>query len=113
MTDHASAFRVAAPFLSVTAIPHLTHRIGGTAASARVQSTVLRILFGSIVLMGSSIISSTTDPQGWPALREPLFLLAGMLLLAPVPLIAAVDDIVAVHERIRAGAGYAMPWNCC
>ena len=29
MTDHASAFRIAAPFLSVTAIPHLTHRIGG------------------------------------------------------------------------------------
>ena len=52
MIDHASAFRVAAPFLSVTAIPHLTHRIGGTAASARVQSTVLRILFGSIVLIG-------------------------------------------------------------
>ena len=89
MTEHASAFRVAAPFLSVTAIPHLTHRIGGTAASARVQSTVLRILFGSIVLMGSSIISSTTDPQGWSASREPLFLLAGMLFLASVPLVAA------------------------
>ena len=89
MTDHAFAFRVAAPFLSVTAIPHLTHRIGGTAASARVQSTVLRILFGSIVLIGSLIISSTTDPQGWSASREPLFLLAGMLFLASVPLVAA------------------------
>jgi hypothetical protein len=110
MTDHASAFRVAAPFLSGTPIQHPT---GGITASVRVQSTAFRILFDSIVLMGSSIISSTTDSQGWPASREPLFLLAGMLLLAPVPLIAAVDDIVAVHERIRAGAGYAMPWNCC
>jgi hypothetical protein len=113
MTDHASAFRVAAPFLSGTPIQHPTDRIGGITASVRVQSTAFRILFDSIVLMGSSIISSTTDSQGWPASREPLFLLAGMLLLAPVLLIAAVDDIAAVHERIRAGAGYAMPWNCC
>ena len=89
MTDHASAFRVAAPFLSGTPIPHLTRRIGGTAASARVQSTTLRILFGSIVLMGSLMISSPTDPQGWPASREPLFLLGGMLFLAFVPLVAA------------------------
>ena len=89
MTDHASAFRVAAPFLSVTPIQHPTCWIGGIAASVRVRSTAFRILFGSIVLIGSLIISSTTDPQGWSASREPLFLLAGMLFLAPVPLVAA------------------------
>jgi hypothetical protein len=98
MTDHASAYRVAAPFLSVTVIPHPIRRIGGIAASAKVQSTALRILFGSIVPMGSLMISSTTDSQEWSALREPLFLLAGMLFLASVPLVAAVDDITAVHD---------------
>jgi cytochrome bd-type quinol oxidase subunit 2 len=89
MTDHASAFRVAAPFLSVTPIQHPTCWIGGIAASVRVRSTAFRILFGSIVLMGGLMISSTTDPQGWSASREPLFLLAGMLFLVPVPLVAA------------------------
>ena len=97
MTDHASAFRIAAPFLSVTAIPHLTRRIGGTAVSAPVPSAMLRILFGSIVLMGSLMISSPPDPQGWPASREPFFL-SSMLFLAFVPLAAAVDDITTCHD---------------
>jgi cytochrome bd-type quinol oxidase subunit 2 len=88
MTDHASIFRVAAPFLTGVPIRHLTRRIGGTAVSAPVQSATLRILFGSIVLMGSLLISSTPDPQGWPASREPFFL-SGMLFLAFVPLAAA------------------------
>jgi hypothetical protein len=56
MTDHASAFRVAVPFLSVAAIPHPIRGIGGIAASARVQSTALRILFGSIVPIGGLMI---------------------------------------------------------
>src|SRR3954462_1589363 len=73
MTDHASIFRVAAPFLTGVPIRHLTRRIGGTAVSAPVQSATLRILSGSIVLMGSLLISSTPDPQGWPASREPFF----------------------------------------
>ena len=89
MTDHASTFRVAAPFLTGAPIPHLTRRIGGTAVSAPVQSATLRILFGSIVLMGSLMISSPPDPQGWPTSREPFFLLGGMLFLAFVPLVAA------------------------
>ena len=112
MTDHASAFRVAAPFLSVTAIPHLTHRIGGTAASARVQSTVLRILFGSIVLIGSLIISSTTDPQGWSASREPLFLLAGMLFLASVPLVAAGAAWMTLRQSKYGGSLRASDMRC-
>jgi len=44
---------VAAPFLSVAAIPHPIRRIAGLPASAKVQSATLRILFGSIVLIGS------------------------------------------------------------
>lgn len=97
MTDHASIFRVAAPFLTGAPIRHLTRRIGGTAVSASVQSATLRILFGSIVLMGSLLISSTPDPQGWPASREPFFL-SGMLFLAFVPLAAAVDDTTTCHD---------------
>jgi cytochrome d ubiquinol oxidase subunit II len=89
MTDHASTFRVAALFLTAAPIPYLTHRIGGTAASAPVPSATLRILFSSIVLMGSLLISSSPDPQGWPTSREPFFLLGGMLFLAFVPLVAA------------------------
>jgi cytochrome bd-type quinol oxidase subunit 2 len=89
MTDHASTFRVAAPFLTGAPIWHLTRRIGGTAVSAPVQSATLRILFGSIVLMGSLLISSSPDPQGWSASREPFSLLGGMLFLAFVPLVAA------------------------
>jgi cytochrome bd-type quinol oxidase subunit 2 len=89
MTDHASTFRVVAPFLTGAPIRHLTRRIGGTVVSAPVQSATLRILFGSIVLMGSLMISSSPDPQGWSASREPFFLLGGMLFLAFVPLVAA------------------------
>jgi len=89
MTDHASTFRVAAPFLTGAPIRHLTRRIGGTAVSAPVPSATLRILFGSIVLMGSLLISSSPDPQGWSASREPFSLLGGMLFLAFVPLVAA------------------------
>jgi cytochrome bd-type quinol oxidase subunit 2 len=89
MTDHASTFRVAAPFLTGAPIRHLTGQIDGTVVSAPVQSATLRILFGSIVLMGSLLISSSPDPQGWSASREPFFLLGGMLFLAFVPLVAA------------------------
>ena len=89
MTDHASTFRIAAPFLTGAPIPHLTRRIGGTAVSAPVPSATLRILFGSIVPMGSLMISSSPDPQGWSASREPFSLLGGMLFLAFVPLVAA------------------------
>ena len=88
MTDHASTFRVAAPFLTGAPIRHLTRRIGGTVVSAPVPSATLRILFGSLVLMGSLMISSLPDPQGWPTSREPFFLLGGMLFLAFVPLVA-------------------------
>ena len=89
MTDHASTFRVAAPLLTGAPIPHLTRGIGGTAVSAPVPSATLRILFGSIVLMGSLMISSPPDPQGWPISGEPFSLLGGMLFLAFVPLVAA------------------------
>jgi hypothetical protein len=98
MTDHASTFRVVAPFLTGAPIRHLTRRIGGTVVSAPVQSATLRILFGSIVLMGSLMISSSPDPQGWSASREPFSLLGGMLFLAFVPLVVAVDDITACRD---------------
>jgi cytochrome bd-type quinol oxidase subunit 2 len=88
MTDHASTFRIAAPFLTGAPIRHLTRRIGGTVVSAPVPSATLRILFGSLVLMGSLMISSLPDPQGWPTSGEPFFLLGGMLFLAFVPLVA-------------------------
>jgi cytochrome bd-type quinol oxidase subunit 2 len=98
MTDHASTFRIAAPFLTGAPIRHLTRRIGGTVVSAPVPSATLRILFGSLVLMGSLMISSLPDPQGWPTSREPFFLLGGMLFLAFVPLVAA-------------GAAWMIPWR--
>ena len=89
MTDHASTFRIAVPFLTGAPIPHLTRRIGGTVVSAPVPSATLRILFGSLVLVGSLMISSPPDPQGWPTSGEPFSLLGGMLFLAFVPLVAA------------------------
>ena len=98
MTDHASTFRIAAPFLTGAPIRHLTRRIGGTAAPTPVSSATLRILFGSLVLMGSLMISSPPDPQGWPTSGEPFSLLGGMLFLAFVPLVAAVDDTMAWRD---------------